>query len=165
MANNFAPKSRPRDVVQREFLMSFKPIHDPSHLYFITSSLVEWLPLFANNKYASIVLNSLDWHRKQKQILLYAFVIMPTHLHWISKPCEPFTVSEVLQSFASYTAHEILKALRSNGQDDWLAVFADHAKPGKKHHIWQKPLAKNVYSKEFLYEKLEYIHSNPVNKK
>ena len=90
---------------------------------------------------------------------------MPTHLHWISKPCDPFTVSEVLQSFASYTAHEILKALRSKGQDDWLAVFTDHAKPGKKHHIWQKPLAKNVYSKEFLYEKLEYIHSNPVNKK
>ncbi len=145
--------------------MTFKPVHDPTHLYFVTSTLVEWQPLFAHHQYASIVLNSLQWHREQERILLFAFVVMPTHLHWIGKPSDPFEISHVLESFASYTAHEILKALRREGRDDWLTVFAAHAEPGKNHRIWQKTEAKNVYSVEFLREKVEYTHNNPINKR
>ena len=144
--------------------MPFKPVHDPTHLYFVTATLVEWLPLFEHHQYASIVLQSLRWHREQERILLFAFVVMPTHLHWICKPLDPFTIDDVLQPFASYTAHEILKVLRREGRDDWLTVFAAHAEPGKNHRIWQKTEAKNVYSVGFLYEKVEYTHNNPINK-
>jgi REP element-mobilizing transposase RayT len=144
--------------------MTFKSLHDPSHLYFVTSTLVEWQPLFAHHQYASIVLNSLQWHCEQERILLFAFVVMPTHLHWIGKPRDPFELSDVLESFAFYTAHEILKVLCREGRDDWLTVFAAYAKPGKNHRIWQKVEAKNVYSVEFLHEKVEYIHNNPINK-
>ncbi|MEW6718351.1 MAG: hypothetical protein AB1345_12740 [Chloroflexota bacterium] len=98
--------------------MSFKPLHIPDHLYFITYGLVEWLSLFSDPTYASIVLNSLDWHRKQKRILLFSFVIMPTHIHWICKPQDPYTINEALQSFASFTAHDILKELRKNRRND-----------------------------------------------
>ena len=81
--------------------MTYKPLHDPTHLYFVTSTLVEWQPLFAHHQYASVVLNSLQWHREQERILLFAFVVMPTHLHWIGKPCDPFEISNVLESFYS----------------------------------------------------------------
>ncbi len=144
--------------------MTFKSVHDPTYLYFVTSTLVEWQPLFAHHQYASIVLNSLQWHCEQERILLFAFVVMPTHLHRIGKPRDPFEISNVLESFASYTAHEILKVLRREGRDDWLTVFAAHAEPGKNHRIWQKTEAKNVYSVEFLHEKVEYTHNNPINK-
>ncbi len=144
--------------------MPFKPVHDPTHLYFVTSTLVEWLPLFQHDQYASIVLQSLRWHREQGRMLLFAFVVMPTHLHWICKPCDPFTINEILQSFAPYTAHEILKMLHTEGRDDWLTVFAAHAEPGKNHRIWQDTEAKNVYSLGFLSEKMEYTHNNPANK-
>jgi REP element-mobilizing transposase RayT len=144
--------------------VTFDTVHDPTHLYFVTSPLVEWQPLFVHYQYASIVLNSLQWHREQERVLLFAFAVMPTHVHWIGKPRDPFEISHVLESFSSYTAHEILKLLRSEGRDDWLAVFAAHAKPGKNHRIWQKTEAKNAYSVEFLREKLEYTHNNPINK-
>ena len=50
---------------------------------------MEWQPLFAHHQYTSIVLNSLQWHCEQERILLFAFVVMPTHLHWIGKPYSP----------------------------------------------------------------------------
>jgi REP element-mobilizing transposase RayT len=144
--------------------MRYKPLHIPGHLYFVTIALIEWLPLFSDHSYASIALQSLDWHRRNKRFFLYAFVIMPTHLHWICQPKEPYTINIVLQSFASFTAHEILKKIRQIEHYDWLNIFAKYAKPDKQHRIWQTPLAENIVSFDFLAEKLEYIHNNPVAK-
>jgi putative transposase len=144
--------------------MPFKHLHIPGHLYFVTATLTEWLPLFEVTSYASTVLESLNWHRSQKRLHLFAFVIMPTHLHWIGKPIEPHTIEEVLQSFSSFTAHEILKELRKDKCNNWLEIFASHAKPDKQHSIWQKPLAENIFSMDFLTEKLDYVHNNPVAK-
>ncbi|MCJ7434538.1 MAG: hypothetical protein MUO77_13715 [Anaerolineales bacterium] len=145
--------------------MTFKPLHIPGHLYFVTFTIVEWLPLFSEDAYASIVLQSLDWHRNNKRFQLFTFVVMPTHAHWICKPEDPHTINIALQSFASFTAHSILKQLREDRHDKWLKIFADHAKPDKAHHIWQKPMAENVFSPDFLFQKMEYIHNNPVSKK
>jgi len=94
--------------------MTFKPQHISSHLYFITATLLGWRPLFARRDFALIVLNSLDWHRSQKRFALYAYVIMPTHLHAIIKPAESQTISDNLQTLGSFAAHAILKQLRAN---------------------------------------------------
>jgi len=147
--------------------MSFKPQHFPSHLYFITATLLGWQPLLARPEYALIVLNSLDWHRKQGRFALYAYVVMPTHFHAIIKPAEGRTISENLQSLGSFTAHTILKQLQDYNLIEELRLFAEHRQPDRteKHQIWQPMQAKNIYSPEFLREKLEYIHNNPVAKK
>jgi putative transposase len=144
--------------------MPFKPLHIPDHLYFITNVTIAKLAIFKDPSYATIILSSLDWHRKEKRIRLFAYVLMPTHLHWICQPLDPFTVNEIHRSFASFTAHAILKKLRSDQHIDWLNVFASYAKSGKQHQIWQEPLAENVFSTVFLEEKMEYIHNNPVTK-
>ncbi|MEK7326594.1 MAG: hypothetical protein AAB217_15205 [Chloroflexota bacterium] len=147
--------------------MTFKPLNEESHLYFVTASLLGWRPLLARPKYAWIVLNSLDWHRRQSRFSLYAFVIMPTHFHTIIKPSANLTISENLQSLASFTAHAILKQLRADKLSDELRHFTEHRQPDRteKHQIWQPMQAKNIFSPEFLREKLEYIHNNPIAKK
>ena len=33
-----------------------------------------------------------------------------------------------------------------------------------EHSIWQDIQAKNIYSMDFLKQKMEYVHQNPVNK-
>jgi putative transposase len=72
---------------------------------------VEWKHLFITPEYINIPLNSLVWPQQQKQILLFAFMIMPSHLHVILKP-EDDTIGEIVQQFGSFTAHEILNKLR-----------------------------------------------------
>lgn len=155
--------------------MPFKPQHDPEHLYFITATVLDWKPIFrvapgtglgATDGMIRIVLDSLDWHQRKSRWQLFAYVVMPNHLHALIKPIPPYTVSGVLQSFGSFTAHAILEQLRVEGRTELLVFFAqrqDHD-PKKQHQIWQPIQAKNVYSETFLRQKLEYIHNNPVAK-
>lgn len=145
--------------------MTFKPMHIPDHLYFVTATITDWQPLSLEAVYANIVLGSLDWLRQHRRWLMYAFVIMPTHLHTIVKPCEGYTISQVIQNFGSYTAHEILKQLQREQRRELLAMFREaQTHPQKEHQIWQRIQAKNIYSPAFLIEKFEYTHNNPINK-
>ncbi|MBI5568235.1 MAG: hypothetical protein HY870_25300 [Chloroflexi bacterium] len=146
--------------------MTFKPQPYPDHLYFITGSLVGWRPLFTRPEFAAFVLDSLAWHRHHQRWTLYAYVIMPTHLHLIIKPGADQTITTNLQSLASFTAHAILKLLRAGQLQTELQYFATHrqADATEKHQIWQPLQAKNIYSVEFLREKMEYIHNNPIAK-
>jgi REP element-mobilizing transposase RayT len=144
--------------------MTFPSFHDPSHLYFITASVIDWKHLFITPEYANIPLNSLAWLQQQKRILLFAFVIMPSHLHAVVKP-EEATIAETLQQFGSFTAHEILKKLRTSNQLALLNVFHQNRRDQRhEHSIWQDIQAKNIYSIDFLQQKLEYIHQNPIAK-
>jgi REP element-mobilizing transposase RayT len=102
--------------------------------------------------------------QQQKRILLFAFVIMPSHLHAILKP-ESNTIGEIVQQFGSFTAHDVLKKLDANNQKDLLAVFRRKKRDQRhEHSIWQDIQAKNIFSVDFLQQKLEYIHQNPVAK-
>ena len=102
--------------------------------------------------------------QKEKRLLLFAFVIMPTHTHALIKP-ENQSISETVQQFGSFTAHEILKELRKDGKTDWLKTFEQEKRdPRHKHSIWQDIQAKNIFSMAVLEQKMEYIHQNPIAK-
>ncbi len=111
-----------------------------------------------------IVLDSLVWLQNEKRILLFAFVIMPSHLHLILRP-EGKTIGEVVQDFGSYAAHIILHELCEDKRDDLLKFFHEQRRDSRhRHSIWQDIQAKNIYSPEFLFQKIEYIHNNPISK-
>jgi putative transposase len=158
-------KERSRKTAKEEVAMTFHSVHDPTHLYFITASIVDWKHLFAMPEYATIPLNSFAWLQDQKRILLFAFVIMPSHLHAVIKP-EGDTIGDTIQQFGSFTAHEVLKKLKANNQKDLIEVFRQKKRdPRHQHSIWQDIQAKNIYSADFLWQKMEYIHQNPVTEK
>jgi REP element-mobilizing transposase RayT len=145
--------------------MTFPSFHDPTHLYFITASTIGWKQLFIKTRYINIPLNSLAWMQQQKRFLLFAFVIMPSHLHAIIKPVTD-SIGNIIQQFGSFTAHEILKKLRDDNQKDLLDLFQQNKRDQRhEHSIWQDIQAKNIYSPDVLGQKMEYIHQNPVAKK
>jgi REP element-mobilizing transposase RayT len=144
--------------------MTFPSFHDPAHLYFITASIIEWKHLFTAPAYINIPLNSLAWMQQQKRILLFAFVIMPSHLHAIIKPVSD-TIGAIVQQFGSFTAHRILKQLRADNKNDLLNIFQQYKRDERhEHSIWRNIQAKNIYSPDFLWQKMEYIHQNPIAK-
>ena len=144
--------------------MTFPSFHDVSHLYFITASVIGWNHLFTSPTYIDIPLNSLAWLQQQKRILLFAFVIMPSHLHAIIKPVSD-SIGAAVQQFGSFTAHEMLKRLRQDNQKDLLNLFQQNRRDRRhEHSIWQDIQAKNIFSMDVLQQKLEYIHQNPVAK-
>ncbi len=144
--------------------MTYDSWHVPNHLYFMTATICGWHPLFNNPNYSRIILDSLTWLRKEKRMNLFAFVLMPSHLHAIIYPMNR-PIGSLLQNFSSFTAHAIIDQLESDHKNDLLTFFHDHRRNSQeKHSIWQDVQAKNIFSEKFLKQKLEYIHQNPVSK-
>jgi len=138
--------------------------HDPDHIYFITGTLVQWLNLFKNQQYAQIILDAFTWNRKQHQFLLFAYVIMPTHIHAFIKPLSE-DINKTIQSFASYTPHAIVKRLAENDQKDILEIMKQEKRDHRsKYSLWQAFQSENIFSEKVLNQKLEYVHSNLVHK-
>ena len=104
----------------------------------------------------------MDATRKENPALCFRHHAIT--LHVILKP-ESDPIGEIVQQFGSFTAHEILKSLRAQNKKDLLHMF-QRAKRDQRHEhsIWQDIQAKNIYSLDFLQQKLEYIHQNPVAK-
>ncbi|MEW6241880.1 MAG: hypothetical protein AB1564_13825 [Chloroflexota bacterium] len=95
---------------------------------------------------------------------LFAFVIMPSHLHFIAKPLDR-EIGKLLDNFGSFTAHAILHQLHNDKESALIEFFhAQRRDRRHEHSIWQDIQAKNIFSREFLIQKIEYIHQNPVDK-
>ena len=59
------------------------PVHvDPTHLYFFTTSAIKRVHLFQRDVIKRILVDCLNNGRILGQYELYAFVIMPNHIHY-----------------------------------------------------------------------------------
>ena len=94
---------------------------------------------------------------------------MPSHLHMICKADDGFNLSDILRGFKKYIAKAIIGQIINEPESrrEWiLALFSERArnlKRVKNYKFWQDGnQAKVIFTKEFFYEKLEYIHNNPV---
>lgn len=146
--------------------MKFSPAVDPTHLYFTTVAIAGHRSIFTDKALAWIVLDSWRWLRDQQRLLLYAFVVMPNHVHFIFRPLAPFDVHQVVAAFSSFTAHKLLRIFGQRGNGELLEYFAGQAcmSRDRKHQFWNDPYVENVYSPAILIQKIEYIHNNPLNK-
>ncbi len=80
------------------------------HIYwpqFFTATILEWKPLLKPDKYKEIIISSLQYLTANKQITLYAFVIMNNHIHLIWQALPGKTAVQVQHSFMKYTAQQI----------------------------------------------------------
>ena len=144
--------------------MTYPSFQDSAFLYFVTATVIGWKPLFKEKEFRSIVFGSMSWLRKNERIYLFAFVLMPTHIHFIIKP-RNVEISEILQQFGSYTAHAIIRQLERNDRKKLLMYFHKNRRPCVEGcSIWQDIQAQAIVDESTLSTKLEYIHNNPVNK-
>jgi len=142
------------------------PVHvDPTHLYFITASAVQRAHIFRRDVIKRILVDSLNTGRILGQYDLFAFVIMPNHVHFIVQCLNDYTPGDVVREFKKGTAGLILRHYEAEGNDAALAFCAAAVKPGQnqRYVVWEHEYeAKNVYSPEFLRQKLDYTHNNPL---
>lgn len=66
---------------------------------FYTASALNWQHLFKPDKYKEVILSTLAFLVKKKAIRLYAYVIMPNHIHLIWRVLEESEFRNVQLSF------------------------------------------------------------------
>ena len=142
------------------------PVHvDPDHLYFITTSASQRAHHFSRDVIKRILLDSLNTGRILGQYELFAFVIMPNHIHVIIRCLVKYTPGDVVREYKKATSNLILRQFEAEGNRQALAAFAKGVKQPQKQKfaVWEGEYqAKNIFTPEFLSQKLEYIHQNPV---
>ena len=138
---------------------------DPEHLYFVTTKAVQGKPIFDRPYLANIVLGSLRYMRLNHWIKLYAYVLMPNHIHLIVKYLDEHQPSQVLRDFKKFTAKEIIGELERRGERRLLSFLEAAASNTKKqtHKVWEDGyFDKSIFSEPFLFQKMDYIHHNPL---
>ncbi|MGR3176937.1 MAG: transposase [Candidatus Anammoxibacter sp.] len=83
-------------------------IIDNEGIYFITSTIVEWIPVFTTQKYSDIIIQSIKYCKEHKGLKLYAYVILDNHFHLVASAPE---LSSVVASLKQFTAREIIAQL------------------------------------------------------
>ncbi|PRY14913.1 transposase IS200 family protein [Pontibacter ummariensis] len=134
------------------------------HIAFFTATILEWKHLLKPDKYKAIVLASLRYLVANKRVKVYAFVIMPNHLHLLWKMEEPHKREDVQRDFLRFTAQKIKYDLVKNHQAV-LEKFRVDAKD-RQYQVWERnPLSVYCYSVKVTEQKLDYIHQNPTQEK
>jgi putative transposase len=130
-------------------------------IFFFTATINQWKPLLKQPAYSQVILDSLHYLCNKKLLDVFGFVIMPNHVHIIWRTNGLNGKETVQGSFLKYTAHRF-KQLLQQTQPFYLGEFAVDAK-NKKYEFWQRDsLAVHLYTPAIAYQKLEYIHLNPL---
>ena len=117
------------------------------------------------------MVESLRYCQQNKGLEIYGFVLMPSHLHLIVRAGSEAALSEILQSFKSFTAAKIIAYLKDmanpESRREWLlnhfAFNARKTNNNSQHQVWQRdnhPII--LFSPHVIRQKLIYVHLNPV---
>jgi putative transposase len=144
-------------------------IRNQAATHFITFAVVEWVDVFTRKDYRDIVLDSIRHCQAERGLLLHCWCIMSNHVHLIAsaKNCD---LSEILRDFKKFTSKQIIKAIEENQHEsrrEWmLKIFRQHGESNIRntnYQFWrQDNQPQELYSSAFIFQKINYIHNNPV---
>ena len=142
---------------------------DSQKKYFISFATVHWIDLFTRNEYKDELINCWQHCQEKKGLEIYAWCIMPSHVHMIisshDKPLE-----DIVRDMKSYTSTQLRKLLKEHPQEsrrEWMQWMFERA--GKKNgnnsnwQFWQQHNQPIEIATQKMYEEIVwYIHQNPV---
>ena len=130
-------------------------------VYFWTATINKWQYLLQEDEFKNIVISSFEYLSNSGKMDVFTFVIMPNHIHAIVRINELNGKETTQGVFLKYTAHEFKKLLLSKYLHR-LALYEVVAK-NKQYEFWERDsLAIHLYTQEVAFQKLDYIHNNPL---
>ena len=77
---------------------------------FFTANCLNFQPLIKSDKRKDIMMDSLKFLVEDGRIWLYAFVLMPNHIHLLWNKQDKWIEKNIKQMFLKYTAQQINSA-------------------------------------------------------
>jgi putative transposase len=141
----------------------------PGYAYFLTLTIIDWIDIFSRPVYKHIMVDSMNYCISHKGLKVYCWCLMSNHLHMIASASDEDSLSDILRDFKKFTSKAITDAVKEEPESrrDWmLNLFWYAGKYDKKikyFKVWQEGNdAKEIHTTDFLEEKINYIHHNPV---
>ncbi len=143
--------------------------NDRDGLYFVTSTVVDWVDVFTRDIYRDILLDSFRFCQQNQGLQLHAWVLMPNHFHLICSCINNADPAMVIKNIKSFTAMKLIDAIINNPQESrkrWMLDLFEkngaNMKSNFRFQFWQHenhPVL--LTNKEMYDQRLVYTHENP----
>jgi REP element-mobilizing transposase RayT len=90
-------------------MTDWRPEFNPAHLYFVTTTAVGRSQIFQRDVIKRIIIDCLYFSYSAKNVDIYAFVIMPNHVHFIVRCPDDYPLKDVIRDFKANTARLIIR--------------------------------------------------------
>jgi REP element-mobilizing transposase RayT len=103
--------------------------HDQEKPCFITFTTVYWLDVFIRPVYKDILVDITNYCIKEKGLVVYASVIISSHVHMIIGT-QNIKMQDIVRDLKKYTSKAIIKAIKENTQEsrrEWMIWMIERA--------------------------------------
>ena len=140
--------------------------------YYLTLTVVGWVDVFTRQSHKDALIESLRYCIKNKGLNVYAYCLMTNHLHMVVNCNEPFQLKDVIRDFKRHTVKTIIDQIinKPESRREWMlrefAEAGDKNARNKTYKFWKSGNhAIELFTEKFVWEKINYIHNNPVKEK
>jgi REP element-mobilizing transposase RayT len=145
---------------------SYKILPGDTNPYFLTSTTVNWLPLFSDHNIANFVFESLKYLQTEGDLIIYAYVLTENHLHLVAASDQ---LTKTISRFKSFSARKSIDYYKLQGNQFILKQLVYHKlkhRPDRTYQFWQEGVhPKRIQDEAMMVQKIEYIHHNPVRRR
>ncbi len=162
--------------------------NQPGDIHFVTFKTFQNRPIFKDEKCCELFLKNCEFYRQKYDLKIYGYVILYDHVHQLIRfdmaKFPKLTISKVMHGIKGRSAQLISKYIFSQLGSRSFYASAGHnlrqgikALPTRKKEgkyistrdclkIWQPGFYDfNIYTAKKFWEKLDYIHKNPIKHK
>jgi len=144
-----------------------KSYNDPGHAHELTFSCFRQWPLLSRDRTRQWLIEALESSRKRWNFELWAYVIMPEHVHILLCPCdENYDIGSILKAIKQPVSRNAIRFLREHAPD-WLPKLRVVRPSGRvEHRFWMAGggYDRNIIRAKVAWSSVEYIHNNPVKR-
>jgi putative transposase len=140
---------------------SFRPSSDTPG-YYLTSVTAHRLPVFRTEPIAKLACEALDEARRSGGFLIFAYVVMPDHLHLVTDSSRK--PKEIHRFVNGIISRRVIDHLKEEGHDSSLdKLRVNRSDETWKYSLWDhNPDTRLLWTEQMVWQRIQYTHLNPV---
>lgn len=128
----------------------------PGALHFVTGNMCDRIPIFREERYCQEFFEVCSYLKNSWPAKLIAYVLMPDHFHLIANPKDGD-----IKGFAGALKSKLARQIIELTGDQFS--LPKPTPDGSIHQVWQESFkAMPLWSTWMIWQKINYIHANPV---
>jgi putative transposase len=159
--------SSANDRINRAKRKRCRRFHEPGHAHALTFCCFQRQPFLSRERTRRWTIEAIDKARRDHHFHLWAYVLMPEHVHLLVWPTvSEYNISHFLSTLKGSVAKRAVAFVKRHAPS-FLPRMTDLQPNGKQFlRFWQRGggYDRNLWEPRPIWEMLDYIHANPVRR-
>jgi putative transposase len=141
--------------------------NEAGQAHFLTYSCVHRWPLLSKDRARGWVVEAMEAARRRLDLALWAYVVMPEHVHLICLPLRPqYRTEQILACLKRNVSKQAKNHLTATGNRAWLERLTVTYSHRVVFRFWEPGggYDRNIWHSRSVVEMMTYVHANPVRR-